>query len=389
MKKKSEYVQTVVIGGGQSGLASGYHLAQQGLPFLILDSNPFVGDAWRNRWDSLRLFTPARFNGLPGLPFPAPRHSFPSKNQMADYLRSYAQRFQLPVRNGVRVERLSRVANRYLLETTEGRMEADHVIVAMSRYQIPAIPILANALAPHIRQIHSQDYRNPEQLLNGSVLVVGAGNSGADIALDVARAHRVCLSGRDTGHIPFHIESPATRYLIQPLLLRLVFHRLLTIKTPMGRKARADLFAKGGPLIRVKPDHLKTAGVERVPKVVGARNGFPVLEDGKLAEVNNVIWCTGFRPGFSFVDLPVFGQYGMPNQERGAVCGEPGLYFVGLPFIYAFSSAMIHGVDRDAKRVAQTIAQRINRGRSAAGQQPDDNVAASEDPAVTMMLRKL
>ena len=193
----------------------------------------------------------------------------------------------------------------------------------------------------------------------GGVLIVGAGNSGAELALEIARKHPTWMSGRDTGHIPFRIGGLAGRLLLTRFVLRFVFHRVLTVKTPMGRKARPKILSQGGPLIRVRPEDLKAANVERVSKMVGARKGLPLLEDGRVLDVANVVWCTGFDTGFTWIRLPVFGEDGVPKHESGVATGEPGLYFVGLPFIYSFSSTMIHGVVRDAERIAQVIAGRV------------------------------
>jgi putative flavoprotein involved in K+ transport len=355
---ETQRVQTLVIGGGQAGLSVGYHLRQRGLPFVILDANERIGDAWRNRWDSLRLFTPARFDGLDGMPFPAPAHSFPTKNEMADYLETYAARFDLQVRTSVRVDGLSRQGNRYVVTAGSQRFEAEHVVVAMARYQVDQVPQFARELDPRIVQFHSRDYRNLKQLKDGGVLIVGAGNSGAELALEIARKHRTWVSGRDTGHIPFRIGGLAGRLFLTRFVLRFVFHRVLTVKTPLGRKARPKILSQGGPLIRVRPEDLKAAGVDRVPKVVGAREGLPLLADGRVLEVANVVWCTGFDPGYTWIRLPVFGEDGLPKHESGVATGEPGLYFIGLPFIYSFSSTMIHGVGRDAERIARVIAGR-------------------------------
>jgi putative flavoprotein involved in K+ transport len=367
--RTSERVQVVVIGGGQAGLSVGYCLAQHGLSFVILEANPRVGDAWRKRWDSLRLFTPARYDGLIGLPFPAPPHSFPTKDEMADYLESYARHFKLPVRTGTRVDRLWRDGERYLVDAGDRRYEADHVVVAMATYQKPRLPEFAQALDPDVVQLHSSEYRNPGQLRPGGVLLVGAGNSGADIALDVATSHRAYLAGRHPGHVPFRIETLFAR-LIMPILFRIVFHRILTVDTPMGRRARPGAISKGAPLIRVKPVDLEKAGVERTVRVAGVRDGKPVLADGRVLDVTNVIWCTGFHPGLSWVDLPglVYGADGEPVHRRGIVPGEPGFYFVGLHFLYSFSSTMIHGVARDAGRIADTIQTRVEaESKSRAG----------------------
>ena len=358
--RQPERIQTVVIGGGQAGLSVGYHLAKRGLPFVILEANGRIGDTWRRRWDSLRLFTPARFDGIPGLPFPAAPYAFPTKDEMADYLEGYAKRFALPVRTSVQVEHLSRNGNHYLVTAGNQRYEAEHVVVAMATYQRSKVPSFAAELDSGVTQLHSSDYRNPSQLKKGPALIVGAGNSGSEIAMDLARAgHQVWMSGRDTGELPFRIGGFAARLFLARLVLRFVFHRVLTTDTPLGRKARPKIISKGGPLIRVKARDLAAAGIERVPRTLGVRDGLPILEDGRVLETQNVIWCTGYHPGHSWIDLPVFDKDGEVIQNRGVAAGEPGLYFVGLHFLYAMSSTMIHGVGRDAEFIAETIAARV------------------------------
>jgi putative flavoprotein involved in K+ transport len=351
-----EHLETVVIGGGQAGLSVGHHLARRGRPFLILDANQRVGDAWRRRWDSLRLFTPARYNGLAGIPFPAPAHSFPTKDQVADYLEAYATQSRLPVRTGVRVDRLSRDNGRFVVAAGDRRWEADNVVVAMSTFQVPRVPAFAADLGPDVVQLHSAGYRNPSQLQEGGVLVVGAGNSGAEIAFEVASRHPTWLAGKESGHVPFRIEGAAARYVFQPLLFRVVGHRVLTVDTPIGRKLRPRLISHAAPLVRVKPKDLAAAGIQRVPRVVGVRDGHPLLADQRALEVANVIWCTGFGPDFSWIDLPIFGaNQHEPRHHRGVVANQPGLYFVGLFFLYAMSSGFLPGVDRDAEHIVRAI----------------------------------
>jgi putative flavoprotein involved in K+ transport len=357
----SEHFETVIIGGGQAGLATGYHLAKRDLPFVILDANERIGDSWRKRWDSLRLFTPARYSGLPGWPFPAPRSSYPTKDDVADYLEAYAARFDLPVRAGVEVDGLSREGNRYVLVSGDRRFEANNVVVATGAYQTPRVPTFAPELDPGIVQLHSREYRDPSQLREGGVLVVGAGNSGAEIAFEVSRTHPAWLSGRDTGHIPVPTGSVLDRLITPPFWF--VASRVLTMRTPIGRTFRPKLLTMAAPLERVRPKELAAAGIERVPKTAGVRDGSPALEDGRVMEVSNVIWCTGFRPDFRWIDLPVFGEDGPPLHERGVVVGEPGLYFVGLFFLYAFTSSLIGGVGRDADHIAKHIASREPNGR--------------------------
>lgn len=356
---ESQHYDVVVIGGGQAGLSVGYHLRQQGVRFAILDAEKRIGDVWRRRWDSLRLFTPARFDSLDGWPFPAHADHFPTRDEMADYLEAYARRFELPVSSGERVESLSRSDGRYTIVTGHRRYTADQVVVAMSSYQKPRVPDVATQLRPGIVQVHAGHYKSPQQLSEGDVLLVGAGNSGAEIAMElVQRGHRVWLSGRDTGEAPVRLSSFLGRWLMARLLLRFFFHRVLTVDTPMGRKARPAMMSRGTPLIRTRRADLANAGVSRVARVTGARDGWPLLADGRVLPVSNVVWCTGFEPAFSWIDLPIFDARGEPRHDAGLVPDAPGLFFVGLHFLYSMSSSMIHGVGRDAARIAAQVAKR-------------------------------
>jgi putative flavoprotein involved in K+ transport len=362
--REVERIQTIVIGAGQAGLSVGYHLSRRGLPFVILDAHGRVGDSWRMRWDSLRLFTPARFDGLDGMPFPADGDAFPTKNEMADYLESYATRFNLPVRHNVSVDAIDREGDRYIVTAGDHRYEAEHVVIAMASYQHPRTPSFASQLDSQITQIHSTAYRNPAQLRPGPVLIVGAGNSGSEIAVELGRAgHKVWMSGRDTGYVPFRLGGTVGRLFLTRFVLRFLFHHVLTIKTPMGRKVRPGVISKGAPLIRVKPVDLEAAHVERVPRTMTVRDGKPELADGRILDVANVIWCTGYHPASSWIHLPIFDADGEAKHDAGLVAGEPGFYFVGLHFLYAMSSTMIHGVGRDAERIVQVIAARTAEER--------------------------
>ncbi len=351
------HIHTIVVGGGQAGLAVGYHLKRHGIPFLILDANERVGDAWRNRWDSLRLFTPARYAGLPGLPFPGRGDGFPTKQDVADYLELYARRFELPVETSARVNLLSKRGNRFVVNTGNQQFESENVVVAMANFQVPRLPDFAKDLDPGIVQLHAHTYRNVSQLEEGGVLIVGAGNSGADIAMDVARTHPTWMSGKESGHLPFPIDGILGRYFMSRVI-RFIGHHILTLSTPIGRRKRPALLSRTTPLIRVKPKDLTAAGVKRVPRVVGVSNGQPLLADGCSLEIKNVIWCTGYTSGFSWIDLPIFDEVGQPMHERGIVTRAPGFYFVGLHFLYSMSSATLAGVGRDAERVVEAIKSR-------------------------------
>ena len=359
-----ERVPVVVIGAGQSGLSVGYHLKKLGIEFVILDANARVGDSWRQRWDSLRLFTPARFNGLDGMPFPGPRYAFPTKDEMADYLESYAAHFQLPVLPGMRVQRLSRNGSRYVVDAGSRQFETDHVVVAMASYQGPKVPAFATELSPAIVQMHSCEYKSLSQLKPGGVLIVGTANSGAEIAMETATTHPTWIAGRDVGQMPFNIKNYWVQRIVLPILFRIVFHRVLTVRTPMGRKVRAQMISTGLPRIRQRRTELDSVGVRWVDRVAGAANGLPRLADGRTLEVSNVIWCTGYDLGLSWIDLPIFEPNGEPRQVSGLVEGEPGLYFVGQHFQHSVSSTMIHGAGRDAAFAARTIRTRARRALS-------------------------
>ena len=378
---QAERYETVIVGGGQAGLATGYHLAKRGRSCVILDADERVGDSWRKRWPSLRLYSPARLDGLPGMRFPAPKRSYPTGYEFADYLEAYASRFELPVQTGVRVDGLSREGDRYVVTAGERRFEAENVVVATGVMQEPVTPDYAAELDPGIVQLHSAEYRDPSQLQEGSVLVVGAAHSGGDIAFEVAGAgYPTVLSGRDTGQIPLPLDSRRMR-MAWPVM-RFLATRVLTVDTPIGRKMRPKIRAHGGPLLRVKRADLEAAGVERVlARTAGVEDGRPVLEDGRVLDVANVVWCTGFRNDFDWIEVPfALDEDGFPEQRRGAVPSAPGLYFTGLIFLHSFSSMLIVGAGRDAGRVAKHIAsRRPSEGRTAGSEAPtlaEDGVAA-------------
>jgi putative flavoprotein involved in K+ transport len=351
----SRHLETVIVGGSQAGLAVGYHLRQRGLPFVILDENDRVGDAWRKRWDSLRLFTPRRYSGLPGMPFPGSPSAYPTKDDTADYFEAYARRFELPVRTGVKVDKLSAADGRYALTCGNDTLFATNVVVATGAYHKPRIPSFSRELDERIAQLHSKDYRSPSQVQPGGVLIVGAGNSGAEIAIELSRGHRVWLAGRDTGQEPTRAGSLPDQLFAH--VMWFMATTVLTVRTPIGRKVRDHFLdpPRGIPLGRVRRNDFAAAGVERVPRVSGVTNGLPVLEDGRRLEVSQVVWCTGFTPDYDWIDLALPSYNGVPLHNRGIVQARRGLYLVGLPFLYSLSSALVGGVGTDAEYIVEHI----------------------------------
>lgn len=361
-----ERFETVVIGGGQAGLALGYHLAQQGQSFAILEAGERVGDAWRMRWDGLRLFTAARYDGLPGMSFPAPPNSFPTKDDVADYLETYAAHMDLPVRTGIRVTGLSPAEGGHGFRIAAGprAFEAAQVVVATGAFSGPRVPDFARELDPAITQLHSSEFRNASQLREGAVLVVGASNSGAEIAMSTSKEHHTVLSGRDTGKMPVRPESRMAR-MFDPVFWFFLNH-VANLGTPIGRKALTDIRDRGLPLERVWPSDLVAAGVDRVhARTVAARDGLPVLDDDRVIEVKNIVWATGFRPNLGWIQLPVVGADGWPMQARGVVPSVPGLYFIGLPFLYSAAPSLLGGVGRDAAYLVECMASQASRWRAS------------------------
>ena len=365
---------TIIIGGGQAGLATAHALAMRGLSFVILDAGERIGDSWRTRWDSLRLFTPAPYDSLPGLSFPAPKHTYPTKDEVADYLETYAATFGLPVRAGVKVDAVRKEDDGFVVIAGERRLESRNVVVATGAFHTPRIPRFADELDPGILQLHSSDYRRPSQLRRGGVLVVGAGNSGAEIALEASDRHPTWLSGPDTGQEPTRAGTLPDR-LLTPIMWFMA-SRVLSVRNPIGRKARDHFLdpPRGIPLGRARRKDIAAAGIERVPRTAGARNGCPVLEDGRVLEVANVIWSTGFVSDFSWIDLPVFAENGYPIHERGVVKSQPGLYFMGLLFLDTLSSALVGGVGRDADHIASQIESRRSVAGEGRASEPESHV---------------
>jgi putative flavoprotein involved in K+ transport len=363
---KAQHIETLIVGAGQAGLSTGYQLKRRGRPFLIVDGNQRIGDNWRRQWDTLRLYTPAKYDGLPGLPFPAARWHFPGKDEVGDYLERYALHFDLPVRTNTRVEQLeARVDGGYVASIAGEPISCDNVVVATGSFgRTPNVPEFAGGLDPAIRQLHSSQYRRPAQLQPGPVLVVGASHSGQDIAYEIAPTQRTILCGPNRGNIPMRPESRRAHVLMPVVIF--VFKHVLTRRTPMGRKEMREVRLHGGPHFRVKPQDLDRRGVVRhTARMTGVEDGRPVLGDGTVLDVSNVVWCTGFRQVFDWIQLPILNEDGWPVEYRGVVDAAPGLFFCGLSYQYAFASMVFPGIGRDADYVARQIVARSAAAKPA------------------------
>jgi putative flavoprotein involved in K+ transport len=349
--KHTERYKVVVIGAGQAGLALGYWLARHDIDFLLVDANARVGDSWRKRWDSLRLFTPAKYSGLPGLAVPGDPYHLPVRDEVADYLERYARTFDLPIRSNVRVERVTRSGRGFEIATDHALIDADNVVVATGPFQIPRIPEVSRLVDPAVQQIHSSEYRNPSQLRSGPALVVGAANSGAQIALELAKSRDVVLAGPSVGTMPRRLLGRDVFAWLDLTVMRLGGDSLI------GKRIRANVLGGTDTLIGMSEQDLTTAGIRRAGRAVAALDGRLILQGGTFADVASIVWATGFRPDFSWIDAPVFGDDGSPIHQRG-VTSVPGLHFLGLRFQHRLNSSLIGGVGADARFIAEAIAAR-------------------------------
>jgi putative flavoprotein involved in K+ transport len=344
----NDALDVLVIGAGQAGLATAYHLRQRGLRYLVVDAGDEIGGSWRSRWDSLRLFTPAQYDALPGMAFPAADDAYPTKDVVADYLAAYAARFELPVLLDCAVTRLERVDGVFVAHTTQGRLTARQVVVATGPFQRPAVPAIASGLDADVVQLHSADYRRPSQLPPGHVVVVGAGNSGRQIALELAATHQVTLAvGATLPQLP-------QRFLGRDLFWWLTRLGLLA-KTGDSRLARR-MRARGDIVIGTPYRELRRAGVDLRPRVVAATGRELRFETG-AARPAAVIWATGYRADHAWIDVPGAVEDDAVVHRRG-VSPVPGLCFVGLPWQHTRGSALLGFVKDDAAWIVSQLTAR-------------------------------
>ena len=338
--------EVVVIGAGQAGLTMGYYLAGQGRQFVILERSDSVASAWRERWESLTLFTPRRYSGLPGLPFSGDPDGYPTRDDVIDYLERYAETFELPIEFNSNVRRLSSKDGRFVLDVDGRTISADQVVVATGPFQAPYAPKLAEDLDPEVWQAHSTGYRRPGDVPEGTVLVVGGGNTGFQIAKELTATHKVVLSvGSRQTPLP---QRFAGRDLFWWLTKTRLIHK--TVDSRLGQRLKGR-----DTLIGSSPRELtRRYGVEPKPRAIGASGRVVRFEDGSEVDVGAVIWATGYRPDYSWIDLPIFDSDGRLRHRRG-VTDVPGHYFLGLTWQYTRGSALIGWVKEDAAFIAELI----------------------------------
>jgi putative flavoprotein involved in K+ transport len=340
-------VDVIVVGAGQAGLAIGWYLARLGLRFLVLEASAELGRSWRSRWDSLTLFTPAQYDALPGMPFPAPADTYPTKEPVADYLRAYADAFRLPVRLNSRVTSLSRSGDGFEVRTADETFSARRVVVATGPFQVPFVPPAAGGLDSPVTQLHSADYRNPQALPDGPVLVVGGGNSGLQIAEELSASRRVDVSiGTSPPMLP---QRLAGRDLFWWLT------RLGLMRVPAESRLGRRVQARGEFVIGTSRRQLKRAGVTFRPRLVGADGRTVRFADGSTLDVGVVVWATGYRSDYSWISVPGVVRNGRVAHRRG-VTDVPGLYFLGLSWQHTRGSALLGFLDEDARHIADRIA---------------------------------
>ncbi|SEG72120.1 NAD(P)/FAD-dependent oxidoreductase [Paenibacillus sp. UNC499MF] len=348
------HVEVIIIGGGQAGLAMGYFLKRKGIPFLILDAHKRTGDSWRSRYDSLTLFTPRMYSSLPGMKFPGVPDGLPAKDETADYLEAYAKAFDLPIRHQTKVHSLTKHEHGFKIETGQETFIARQVVVATGPFHEPVIPDFAKKLPEEVMQIHSSGYKNVSQLADGPVLVVGGGNSGAQIAVELSGHRQVTISAsRPMSFKPMRIFGKNIFWYFE------TFGLLKAGKeSPLGSWLKKQPEQVYGTELKAL---LKKGVVSLRQRAVDADSGEILFEDAARMKAANIIWATGFRSDYPWIGIPEAADAnGKPIHVKG-VSKAKGLYYVGLPWQTCRGSALLGWMARDAEYLAEIIEQHAER----------------------------
>lgn len=338
----------IVVGAAQAGLSMAYYLKKLNKDFLLVDKEASIGASWRNRWDSLTLFTPSEFNNLPGLAFPGPKGHYPSKDEVAEYFQDYVAEYDFPVQFNTLIDKITPQNDHFLLKSPQGDFKAKNVIIATGPFHIPYIPAFSEKIDPEIFQVHSNYYKNPDQLQPGKTMVVGAGDSGFQILDEISqRETEVYFSG-----------TSKVRLLPQEILGKTLFWWLkksgilgFSKDSWIGKK----LSTSRQPIIGTDVKAiLRRENVRLIGKVKNAERATIYTEDREIKDLRNIVWATGYRPNFKWIEGLELTENGYPVHQRG-VSNINGLYFIGLPWLYTRGSATLGGIKKDAEYLANHI----------------------------------